>query len=149
MRVGSEARNIKEGSVCEDWLYLFQLYQRLCGVYTSATPSNATKLLHCRPFDTLHNLYNLPRLDLIHPSRNRNTIRDCLALLQKLHIILHSLVKIRKRLKVQASQLLLPTSAEILLHNRMCVFVLEREHATAGMLYEEDLVRAEQLLGDD
>ena len=149
MRVGSEARNIKEGSVCEDWLFLFQLCQRLCGIYTSATPSNSTKLLHCHPFGTLHDLYDLPRLDLIHPSRDRNTIRDCLALLQELHIILHSLMKIWKRLKIQPSQLLLPTSAEILLHDRVCVLVLEREHATAGMLYEEDLVRAEQLLGDD
>jgi len=91
----------------------------------------------------LHDLLNFPSLDLIYPSGNGDIFRDRFTRLQQLHVILHGLLEIGKRLKVQPSQFLLPFDSQILLDDSMRVFVFESQHPAAGVLYEEDLVCSE------
>ena len=63
---------------------------------------------------------------------------------QKLHILLHSRLKLRKRLEIET----LIDLSSVSLHRSFRIFVRERQHAASSMLDEHDLARPEQMLGD-
>jgi len=63
---------------------------------------------------------------------------------QKLHIPPHSALQLRKRLKIKP--LLNPPS--IPSYRSFSIFVRKSQHAAAGVLDENDLARAEEVLRD-
>ena len=95
-------RRCTEESVCEAARkgHAFVL-KRYATIHISVSPHNAPKPLPSMFLQHLCDLPDLTCLDLIHPSGNSNAIRYRLALLQKFHIILHTFLKIWKRLEVQ------------------------------------------------
>ena len=63
---------------------------------------------------------------------------------QKLHILLHSRLKLRERLEIKT----LIDLPSVSLHRSFRVVVRERQHAASSVLDEHDLARPEEMLGD-
>lgn len=76
-------------------------------------------------------------------------LRNSLLTLQKLDIIKDCTVQLRERQKVQSLHFSRSLITQTLLHDRSRIFILERQHAAAGVLDYEDLSGAKQLLADD
>ena len=117
--------------------------------FTSFTiPQNIHHLV--KPHTSSNHLPHPPRLHLINPSTNLHTPRHQLTLPQKFHILPNRLLEIRKRQEIKTLRLQLPRRplAQILIDDRIDVFVLERQHSTPGVLDQEDRGRAEELLRD-
>ena len=98
---------------------------------------------------TLQDLSYSASLNLIDPATDGDRVWNGLASPQVLYIILYSLLEVRKWLEVQPREFLLPGGPQVLLDYGMGIFVLEGQHATAGVLDEQDLIGTKQLLGDD
>ena len=101
MKEGFWLRRCTGESVCEGARkgYAFVL-MRYATIHIQVSPRNDPKPLPLSYLQHLCDLSDLTCLDFIHPSGNSNAIRYRLALLQEFHIILHTFLKIWKRLEV-------------------------------------------------